>query len=368
MGTLKDCEDFARLIDALEFIHFYKGMITPKDVNPKLMELYIANAAFNNTTKQISQTPFSAKGAMDLYRMGVAVAGGVDAFKQRPMMIINCLAVSPLQWGKDNLETIMALAKASCPLILGSEPQGGTTGPAPLAGQVLLNVSETLAGITLAQAVQPNTPIMWGNVGSISDMRSGLFASGAVELGLINAAMNQMAKYYHMPTYSTGGMSDAKVSDAQAGVEKSLQSLVVALAGGNYIHDAAGLLECCLLCSYEQYVIDNEMLGMVARVLEGIRVTPETLSFDQIKQVGPRGNYMGLRHTLDNIRPEHYLPRLFDRTTYDTWYERGAQDIREVARKKAKEILATHQVAPLDAEVKEQLLVIIREAEETYGK
>jgi trimethylamine--corrinoid protein Co-methyltransferase len=368
MGTLKDCEDFARLIDALEFIHFFKGMITPSDVNRKIPELYMVDAAYNNTTKQISSTALSVEGAMDLYRMGVAVAGGEEAFKQRPMIIINMLAVSPLQWGQTNLDAIIALARADCPIIVGSEPQGGTTGPAPLAGQVLLNVAETLAGITLAQLAQPNTTIMWGNVGSLSDMRSGLFASGAVELGLINAAMNQMAKFYRLPTYSTGGMSDAKVSDAQSGVEKALQALTVALAGGNYIHDAAGLMESCLLCSYEQYVIDNEMLGMVARVLEGIRVTPDTLSFEQIKEVGPRGNFMGLRHTLNHIRSEHYLPRLFDRKTYDSWEAAGARDIREVAREKAREILATHQVEPLPQESSQELKAIIKNAEATYAK
>ena len=301
-------EDFARLIDALEFIHFFKVMIMACDVNPKIPELYAVNAAFNNTTKQISSNPFSARGAADLCRMAMAVAGGKEAFKQRPMIIINMLAVSPLQWSRENLGAILALTRMGCPMIIGSEPQGGTTGPSPLAGQVMLNVAETLAGITLVQLLKPNTPIMWGNVGSISDMRSGLFASGAVELGLLNAAMNQMAKFYKVPTYSTGGMSDSKGSDAQAGVEKSLQALTVALAGGNYIHDAAGMMESCLLISYEQYVIDNEMLGMIARILEGIRVTPETLSFDAIKQVGPRKNFMGLRHTLNHIKSEHYLP------------------------------------------------------------
>ncbi len=368
MGTLQDCEDFARLIDALEFIHFFKGMITPSDVDQKVPELYMINAAYHNTTKQISSSALSVAGALGLYRMAVAVAGGEEAFKQRPMIIVNMLAVSPLQWGKTNLDAIIALAKVGCPIIVGSEPQGGTTGPTPLAGLVMLNVAETLAGITLAQLVKANTPIMWGNVASLSDMHSGLFASGAVELGLINAAMNQMAKFYRLPTYSTGGMSDSKLSDAQAGVEKSLQALTVALAGGNYIHDAAGLMESCLLCSYEQYVIDNEMLGMVARILEGIRVTPETLSFDQIKEIGPGGNFLGLRHTLDHIRSEHYLPRLFDRTTYGTWKAAGANDIREVAREKARQILATHAVAPLAGEVQEELKAIIKEVEATDAK
>ena len=178
-----------------------------------------------------------------------------------------------------------------------------------------------------------------------------------------------LAKYYHLPTYSTGGMSDSKTSDAQAGVEKSLQALTVALAGGNYIHNASGILDSSMSCSYKQYVIDNEMLGMIFRILDGIRVTPDTLSFEQIKEIGPRGNFMGLRHTLDHVRGgEHYLPVLFDRSTRDTWVGRGSKDIREVAKKRAREILATHQVEPLPTEVDEELCSIIKNAEEKYGK
>jgi trimethylamine--corrinoid protein Co-methyltransferase len=367
-GRLKDCEDFTRLIDALEFIHFFKAMITPSDVNQKIVEIYMAYAAFNNTTKQISSTSFSSKGALDLYRMGEVVAGGEDAFRQRPMMIVNFLAVTPLSYDFETIGAIIGTAHKGYPMIIGSDPQGGTTGPAPLAGQLVLNIAESLAGITLAQLVHPNVPIMLGNIGSVADMRTGVIATGAVELGLINSSFNQMAKYYRIPTYSTGGMSDAKTSDAQAGVEKALQALMVSLSGGNYIHNAAGILDFSMSCSYEQYVIDNEMLGMVARVLEGIRVTPDTLSFEQIKEVGPRGNFMGLHHTLNHIRSEHYLPRLFDRTTYDTWEAKGAKDIQEVAREKAREILATHQVEPLPGEVKEELAAIIKNAEETYGK
>jgi trimethylamine---corrinoid protein Co-methyltransferase len=368
MGTYQDCENFARLIDALEFVHFFKGMMMPCDVNQNLGELYMAKAAFHNTTKQISMNSFSTQGAIDLCRMGMAVAGGEKAFQLRPMIIVNLLGVSPLQWDNKSLGGIVALARMGCPMILGSDPQGGTTGPSPLAGIVMLTIAETMAGVTLAHLVKPGIPILWGNISSISDMRTGLLASGAVELGLINAAFNQVAKFYRVPTYSTGGMSDSKMSDAQAGVEKALQALTVALAGGNYIHDAAGLLECCLQASYEQYVIDNEMLGMVARILEGIRVTPETLSFDAIKQVGPRKNFMGLRHTLNHIKSEHYLPRLFDRTTYETWETRGAKDIRDVAREKAREILATHKPEPLPKEVEKEFDAIIQNAEKTYGK
>jgi len=143
----------------------------------------------------------------------------------------------------------------------------------------------------------------------------------------------------------------------------------VALAGGNYIHDAAGMLECCLLSSYEQYVIDNEMLGMICRILDGIRVDKDTLSMDQIREVGPRGNYMGLRHTLNHVRGgEHFIPTLFDRATRDTWEAKGSKDIREVAKEKARRILATHEPVPLHPDVAAELKAIIAEAEAGYAR
>ncbi|MBW2148982.1 MAG: trimethylamine methyltransferase family protein [Deltaproteobacteria bacterium] len=368
MGTLQDCKDFARLVDALEYVHFFKGMIHPQDVNQKVAELYMVYAAYTNTTKHVSSLPYSPEGASDLVRMGQVVAGGAEAFKSRPTMLVNVLAVSPLQWSEANLGALMNMARMGAPMIIGSEPQAGTTGPCTLAGTLLLNVAETLAGIVLAQVIQPGIPVMYGNVSSIADMRSGLFASGAVELGVMNVAMNQMARYYGLPTYSTGGMSDSKLSDAQSGTEKALQALMVALGGGNFIHDAAGLFECCLTSSYEQYVIDNEMLGMVARALDGMRVTPETLAFDVIKAVGPRGNFLGQRHTLNHIRTEHFLPRIFNRQTREDWERDGALDVREVARQRAREILDSHQPEPLPEEVDKELRDIIHHAEQTYGR
>ncbi len=368
MGVLQDCKDFARLVDALEHVHFFKAMIHPHDVNQKVAELHMVYAAYSNTTKHVSSMPYSPEGAADLVRMGQVIAGGAEAYKSRPSMLVNVLAVSPLQWSHVNLGAMMNMARMGAPMIIGSEPQAGTTSPSTLAGTLLLNVAETLAGIVLAQIIHPGVPVMYGNVSSIADMRSGLFASGAVELGIMNVAMNQMARYYKLPTYSTGGMSDSKLSDAQSGVEKAIQALMVALGGGNYIHDAAGLLECCLTSSYEQYVLDNEMLGMVARALEGMRVTPETLAFDVIKTVGPRGNFLGQRHTLNHIRTDHFLPRVFNRQTREDWEQDGGLDVREAARRRAQEILATHQPEPLSEGIDRELRDIIRHAEQTYGR
>lgn len=368
LGTFRDAQDFPRLIDALEHIHFYKGMIHPSDVNQRLADLYMVYAAFCNTTKQISNTPYSTEAALDMTRMGEILAGGMDEFRLKPYIIMNMLAVSPLQWGHTNVNTIIELAKLKVPMIIGSEPQNGTTGPATLAGGVVLNTAETLAGITLAQLVSPGVPVMWGNVGSLSDMKTGLFASGAVELGMMNVAASQMAKFYKLPIYATGGMTDSKTSDCQAGYEKALQALTIALGGGNYIHDAAGLLESCLTSSYEEYVIDNEMLGMVARVLSGIEVSGETLAVDVIEKVGPRGNFLGEMHTLQSISREHFFPKLSNRQIREDWERDGSKTVMDVAREKAREILRTHQPTQLPEDVDREFQLILKKAEEGYGR
>ncbi|MBW2120986.1 MAG: trimethylamine methyltransferase family protein [Deltaproteobacteria bacterium] len=368
LGTLQDARDFPRLIDALENIHFYKGMIHPSDVNQKLADLYMAYAAFSNTVKQISNTPYSTETALDMIRMGEILAGGMDEFRIKPYIILNMLAVSPLQWEYTNVDIIIELAKLGVPMIIGSEPQNGTTGPATLAGALVLNTAETLAGITLAELVSPGVPVMWGNVGSLSDMRTGLFASGAVELGIMNVAATQIAKFYRLPIYATGGMTDSKTSDCQAGYEKALQALLIALGGGNYIHDAAGLLESCLTSSYEQYVIDNEILGMVARVLSGIEVSRETLAVDVIEKVGPRGNFLGEMHTLRSISREHFIPKISNRQIREDWEKEGKKTVMEVAREKACQILNTHQVPPLPEDVDREFRLILEKAEEGYGR
>jgi len=272
-----------------------------------------------------------------------------------------------LVFSPNNVGILLELSQRGIPLIIGSEPQAGTTAPVTLAGTCLLQNAEALAGITLAQLVNPGTPVIMGAVGSISDMRTGAYASGAVELGIINVVAVQMSQYYGIPLYCTGGMSDAKMSDVQVGYEKSLQLLQVALAGGNYIHDAAGLLDHCLTISYEQYVLDNEMCGMVARSLEGVSFSPETLALDLIDKVGPGGHYLGERHTLDFLAREHFIPRIADRLSRDAWERKGMRTATDRAREVARSILETHQPTPLPIDVDDELRSIIRAAEARLG-
>jgi trimethylamine--corrinoid protein Co-methyltransferase len=233
----------------------------------------------------------------------------------------------------------MEAARNRIPVVVPSEPLCGATAPMTLAGNLVIQNVDSLAGVMLAQMTSPGTPTLYGCISSITDLRDMKYLSGAVEMGLMNAAATQMARFYNLPIYVTAGMSDSKVNDAQAGYESAITNLMVALAGGNFIHDAAGFLEFCMTASYDKLVIDNEIIGMVMRAVDGIKINDETLAFDLIKKAGPGGHFISARHTRRHMRSELYKPRLSDRENRDRWRDEGARDIRQRAAEKVREIL-----------------------------
>jgi trimethylamine--corrinoid protein Co-methyltransferase len=244
----------------------------------------------------------------------------------------------------------MEAARNRIPVVVPSEPLCGATAPMTLAGNLVIQNVDSLAGVILAQMTSSGTPTLYGCISSITDLRDMKYLSGAVEMGLMNAASAQMARFYDLPIYVTAGMSDSKVNDAQAGYESAITNLMVALAGGNFIHDAAGFLEFCMTASYDKLVIDNEIIGMVMRAVDGIKVNDETLAFDLIKKAGPGGHFISARHTRRHMRSEIYKPLLSDRENRERWHDEGARDIRQRAAGKAQEILGrpTQSVIPED--------------------
>ncbi len=237
-----------------------------------------------------------------------------------------------------------------------SEPLCGATAPVTLAGNLVVQIVDTLAGVMLAQLVNPGSPTLMGCVASSVDLRDMKYLSGAVEMGLINAGAAQMAQFYNLPVYTTAGMSDAKINDSQSGYESAITTALVALAGGNCIHDAAGFLEFCLTASYDKLVIDNEINGMLMRAVSGIEVNEKTLAYDLIKQTGPGGHFVSNRHTRRYMRREHYQPSLSDRRDRELWAAEGSKDTLQRATEQAQAILNGKGEPVLPAPLREAIL------------
>ena len=186
---------------------------------------------------------------------------------------------------------------------------------------------------------------------------------GAPEWSIINIAMAQLGRHYNLPIWSTGGCSDSKILDTQAAIEASISLFIAAASGANLIHDVGSYLNFGLTGSLELVTICDEIISMITYILRGIEVTDETLALDVISKVGPGGHYMTQKHTLEFLRREHWMPSLFDRQMMNNWVKSGSKDLLQRAREKTRQILSTHQPAPLSSDIEKELDEELRKAE-----
>ncbi len=352
----RDVADYARITDYLDNIAFFVINCYPNDVETEDVDVNRFYHSLANTSKHVMGGVYTMQGLKDVISMAEDIAGGRKKLLERPFLSFITLMVSPLVMEKQYTDFLIEVANYGLPIATPSEPLAGATAPVTLAGTITINNVESLAGLILVQLINKGNPTLYGTTSSIMDPRSGIYVAGCIESALINAGCAQMAQFYEIPIYATGGMSDSKTVDCQAGYEKAATAMTVALSGANFIHDAAGLLEFCTTLSYEQMVIDNDILGISLRATRGVEVTPETIAADVIKSVGPGGHFLGEEHSVRHVRSEFYIPSIADRNTRDRWEAMGSPDTHTRAREKAKKILKEHQPLGFPQDLNQKLL------------
>jgi trimethylamine--corrinoid protein Co-methyltransferase len=351
-STLQDVAQIARLVDALDNIDFLVIPVYPTEIEDKArVDVNRYYHSLSNTTKHVQSGPHTLEGLRAIIQMGETIAGSAENLRERPCLSFIVCLISPLTLDDYFTDLIIEAARHGLPISLSVEPLSGATAPVTLAGHLAQWAAEALSGVTLVQLVNPGSPCLPGYVGSITDLRTMDYLCGAVEQGMLNAGTAQLAHYWGLPCYNTGGMSDSKALDTQMGYESAMTSLMAALAGANFIHSAAGLMEFAMVASYEKYVMDDEIIGMVKRAVRGIEVNDETIAREVIAQVGPAGHYLAEAHTIAHMRDEFFFPVLSDREKREVWEQAGAQDTRQRANTRAREILAQHRSMPLPTDV-----------------
>ncbi len=358
-AVIDDVVAMARLVDRLENIHFYMLNVYPNELPAEAVDVNRFGAALKYTRKHIMGGVYTVEGVRNVIKMAEIIAGGARQLRARPIISMVTCVVSPLRLDEHYSRLTIEVAREGIPVVVPAEPLCGATGPVTLAGTLVVQNVDTLAGVMLAQLANRGTPVIYGSVASVADLASMKYLSGAIEMGLLNAAAAQMAQFYRLPYYATAGMTDSKTPDAQAGYESALTNLMVALAGGNFIHDAAGFIEFCMTASYDKLVIDNEIIGLVMRAVDGIKVNEETIALDVIKKVGPGGHYIAQRHTRRHMRNEQYVPQFGDRSDRAEWERKGAADAKTRAAGKVREILDEPPHPYIPDEVMKELLATV---------
>jgi len=365
--TTKDLIDYTRLIDAFENIHYCKSVF-PNDVPLWIRDIYLFEIMLENTSKHITVQPYTGKNSEYLIKLASTITGGKEKLRERPITSFYVSAVSPLQYDKEAIEIIIKAGEYGIPVMMDSTLLAGATGPVAPAGLMVLMNAEILAGIVISQLMHPGAPIIYSPRPYVCDMRTLICAHGYAENALVSTAITQLVrKLYEIPIEVLGPATDSKIVDGQAMIERVFPTLMVALAGANLIA-GPGNLESSSTISPIQLAIDDDILGMIFRILDGILIDEDRLASEVIKQVGPGGCFLREENTLKYFRSEYFFSQLCDRNTRNVWEKKGSKDIVERAREKVKKILREYVPIPLEKCVVKELKSIVEEAKRSNDK
>ncbi len=365
-STLRDLYDFTRLIDTLENVSWFTRCCVATDVPDNFdLDVNTAYALLRGTTKPVGTSFTIGENVDPIVDMFDWALGGEGRFRDRPFCKAHISPViSPLRYGEDAVDVALACIRRNVPINAIIAAQSGATAPATVAGMLTQATAETLAALIMINIFAPGYPVIFSNWPLVIDLRTGAFCGGGGEISLMNAGSAQVSNYLGLPSGCACSMSDAKAVDAQMGMEKGLAALAAGLAGGNMIYESSGMMASLLGASFEAFVLDNEMLGHVYRMIRGIEVTEETLGFDAIKEaVTGEGHFLGGGHTMAAMQRDYFYPPLADRDNPTVWAENGGADIWSRARDKVREVLATHNpvyVEPtVDAKIRERFNILL---------
>jgi trimethylamine--corrinoid protein Co-methyltransferase len=348
--TLRDVVEGTTLCDALPDIDFVMSMVLPADVDQTIADTHQAEAMLTHTTKPIILVSYELAGLVDAVKMAEVVMGGQDALRRNPLVTCYINVVSGVNHNKEALQKLLYLSGKGLPALYVPASTGGVTCPITPAGAVALDNAGVLLGLVLSQLQREGAPyIMTGMQPSPMDMRTMVTPYADPERGILQA----MARFYSLPAFGWGGVSDSKAVDQQAAAEAALTLLAESLVGGNLIHDL-GYLESGLTFSLVQLAICEEIIGWIEAFLKGVEVSEETLALDVIAQAGSEGHYLNKEHTRQHFR-EIWAPTLLDRNDYKTWYDRGSKTLGQRAAERVEAILEEHQPTALPDDARAEL-------------
>lgn len=343
-STVRDLHDAARIVQALDNVHFFQRAMVCRDITDNLeMDLNTLYASCAGTTKHVG-TSFSDPAHIGpCFELLHLIAGGEAAWRERPFVSnSNCFVVPPMTFAEESCRTMEACIRGGMPVLLLSAGQAGATAPPAIATAIVQAVAECLAGVVYVNAMAPGHPAIFGTWPFVSDLRTGAMSGGSGEQALLTAGCAQMHRFYGLPGGAAAGIADAKLPDMQAGWEQAISNVMAGLSGLNMVYEAVGMHASLLGFCFESLILGDDLLGQVLRCVRGIEATEDTVGIEAMREVclqGP-GHYLGHAQTLSLMQSEYVYPAVADRLSPKEWAEVGKPDLLERARARMRRILA----------------------------
>lgn len=367
LALSKDLVDLVRLTDALKYIRAQSTAMVASEVPKEISDLYRLYLVLHNTTKGIITGAFTKQGVSDMKTLLEVVAGGKENLARRPMAIFDVCPSSPLVWSDTACQNLIDCARFEVPVEIIPAPQMGATSPITLSGTLVQSNAEFLSGMVISQLAKAGAPLIYGGSPTTFDMRYLSSRLGSIENMMVACAAAQLGKHYGLPTHAYLGLSDSKTLDVQCGIESCSGIMLGALTGINVI-SGPGMLVFENCQSLEKLVIDNEICGMMLRLVEGITSDESTNALEVISKVGAGGHYLGEKHTIDYLQKEYFMPSgLIDRLSLEAERKQGTKDIVSRARETVDQTLEKHVPEPLPSDVENGLRSTLKEIMNRHG-
>ena len=354
-ARLSDVAAFAAVTEQLPDLDFVMSMALPEDVPETAIDVAVVGALLRATRKPLLVCATCPPETLEELR-GMAELCGAAA-----SLMIYAMASPPLKMDASAAGRLIKCAELGLPLVWSGGPGPGISAPCSRAGMVVELMADTLAGLVLHQLVRPGAPIVLGSLHTGLNMRTSAMTYCSPEIMAQQQASVEMARFYGLPSFTYGGVSDSKTLDGQWTAEAAITLALAAVSGGTLLHDV-GYAESSFLGSFEAIVLGDELARYVRAYLRGVPLDDLDFVVEEIRAVGPGGTHLTRPYT----RKQHHSfwqPTVVDQWMHDHWVEQGEMTLLDRLRERAREL----RDAPPAFTLSDEVLAKLEDAVESSG-
>ncbi len=366
--TTRDYVDYVKVVSQLENIAAQSTAFIPADVPNEISDSYRLFLSLLYCDKPVVTGTFSIESFAVMKDFQLAVRGTKQALREKPLSIFSCCPTSPLKWSNVTSENVVDCAQYGIPVEFIAMPLSGFVAPVTLTGTLVQHTAETLSGVLISQCANPGAPILYGGSPAVFDMRYMTTPMGAIETMMIDCAYNEIGKHLGMPTQAYISMSDAKLIDAQAGLESGMGATLAALSGINSI-SGPGMIDFESCQSLEKLILDNEICGMCFRLIEGIEPKDDFPALGIFQELLKEQQLLTSEHTQQYFREEHHISGpIIDRANRERWVGEGSVSLEERAHREVLRLLDVYEPSALSEETRQELIRLMQQEARRYGQ
>lgn len=358
---------YAKVVSRLEHLPSQSTALIPRDVHPNISDSYRLFLSLTHCDKPVVTGAFTIDAFNVMKDLQLAVRGSEEALAAKPLTVFSCCPTAPLRWSDVTSQNVVDCAQYSIPVEYVSMPLTGFVSPVTLVGTLVQHTAETLSGIVISQVTNPGTPALYGGSPAAFDVRYETTPMGAPETMMIDCACNEIGTYLGLPTQAYMALSDAKLLDAQCGLETSMGATLAALSGINSV-SGPGMLDFESCFSLEKLVLDNEICGMALRLVRGIEPREDFPALPRFEELLKEEHLLISKHTRRFLREEHFFPgRVIDRANRSRWRDEGATTLGDRAHHEVERLLAEYEPSSLGDDVRAQLTELMTAEGRRHG-